>query len=518
MNELNSIQPLKTNHYADLKGNSVKTSGLHSIPASSLNNHSGMKALGTYNQASVSFEGFGFFNKLADKIKDKKAKHQEKKAAKLQAKAEKKAEGKAEQNQGSSETKRTEDVKEVKEKKTEEQKKADEAKEGKSKISSPQTKYDIGFHQNTSEMKYLKMEDTQTGKVTINWYNPEGSIKGVQINELGGSESYITFYDEDAQMPKEEFKTLDDGKHQYIKYRKNGLINTVTDLEGDNKTIIQFSRYHYKDDSKKIDNIKTNYPDGTSVTEWYRDNGSVEIKQFTKDTFVTKTLWYDDDGKTVRTMHTPLENGGIERTSYAKDGKILVSDRTKPDKATTDEITTYVYDDKTDDLYLTITNTSNSETIKTWYGKDEVPVCTKFSENGRETKAVWYFDDGEKPQTEELYLEDGRKQKVSFDTSERWTDFFEYDSKESLKPSKHTHYFYKENSEVPYYSASTYKDGRLEKVWYDKNENMVCRQTERNGAKTKLEWFYEDGISPKIVRDFTSDGKYTDMNFEKAAA
>ena len=64
MNELNSIPAIsKVNHYADLKSNTVKSSSLHSIPASSLYKHSGMSALGNYNQASVSFEGFGFFQK-----------------------------------------------------------------------------------------------------------------------------------------------------------------------------------------------------------------------------------------------------------------------------------------------------------------------------------------------------------------------------------------------------------------------------------------------------------------------
>ena len=84
------------------------------------------------------------------------------------------------------------------------------------------------------------------------------------------------------------------------------------------------------------------------MTEWYRDNGSVELRQFAKDNVLTKNLWYFDDGKSVRTMHTPLENGGLERTTYAQDGRILVSDRTKPDKTTTDEITNYFYKDNSD--------------------------------------------------------------------------------------------------------------------------------------------------------------------------
>jgi len=363
-------------------------------------------------------------------------------------------------------------------------------------------------------MKYFKVEDPQTGDVTITWYNLDGSIKWVQRKEFGGQESYMNFYDKDGQMPKEEFITLADGKHQYIRYRKNGLLNTVTDLEEDNKTIIQLSRYHYKENSKKLDNVRTNYADGTSVTDWYRDNGVVEVKQIAKDKKVTSTRWYYEDGKTVKTLHTPLENGGLERTSYAKDGRILISDRTKPDKSTTDEITNYFYDD-CNSLSETITTTSNDETIKTWYAENEVPTCTKFAENGRETKTVWYFENGETPKLEELYLEDGRKQVVNFDESERWLNFKEYETNDAKTPSKSTQYFYKGDSEVPHYSITTHADGKKEKCWFDGEENMTCRQTEESDKVIKLEWFHENGITPKLVRSFADDGSFTDQKFDK---
>lgn len=534
MNELNSIQSLgKTNHYADLKDNAPKTSSLHSIPASSLYKHSGMNALGTYNQASVSFEGFGFFNKLADKFKEKKAQHQEKKAEKLQAKAEKKAEKlqakseKAAANEVKSEPvkpetkqaeapKSAEKAEEVKAPALAEEtsKTAEQGAKAETKPASD-TKLDLGFYPASQQMKYLKMEDPQTGKTTLTWYNPDGSIKWVQEKELGGKDSYINFYDKDGQMPREEFVTMTDGKHQYIRYRKNGLINSVTNLEEDNKTIVDLTRYHYKENSRKLDNLKTNYADGTSIAEWYRDNGSVEVRQYAKDKILTKTLWYYEDGKSVKTMHTPLENGGLERTSYAKDGRILVSDRTKPDKTTTDEITNYFYND-VNELSETITTTSDEQTIKTWYGENETAVCTKFSQNNRDTKTVWYFANGETPRLEELYLEDGKKQTVNFDESERWLDFSEFDSKDSTKASKFTKFFYKGDSEVPHYSSTTYSDGKIEKAWYDSEEKMTCKQTEVNGVKTKLEWFNNDGVTPKLARSFASDGSFKDQKYDEA--
>ena len=82
--------------------------------------------------------------------------------------------------------------------------------------------------------------------------------------------------------------------------------------------------------------------------------------------------------------------------------------------------------------------------------------------------------------------------------------------------NEYTKYFYKGDSGTPYYSTTSYPDGKLEKVWYDDKENMSCRQTEENGVKTKLEWFREDGLTFKLVRNFASDGSFSDQKYDEA--
>ena len=92
MNQINSIQNT-VSYYDSKKQSTPAKQSLKSIPAASIYHHSGMNALSTYNQASVSFEGLGIFQKLSDKFKAKKeevvAKHQQKKEERLQKKEEK---------------------------------------------------------------------------------------------------------------------------------------------------------------------------------------------------------------------------------------------------------------------------------------------------------------------------------------------------------------------------------------------------------------------------------------------
>ena len=581
MQKINSIPNISNISYYEAKKQSATKQNINSIPAASVYRHSGMNALSSYNQASVSFEGLGIFKKLADKIKDKKeavvAKHQQKKEEKIQKREERRQlqEQRLVESQKAQQTEHTtaipkEGIEEVKHQETlqaqtqeaqkstvvpadqetvetekpiaveaektvetekptaveaaavEAKKEAEveaETKPIETAESTPAKKknseeLDVGFYDTPqAQMKYLRRRNRETGKTNITWYDEFGGIKGVQSMELDGREIYTTFYDSDGKKIKEDFVTFPDGKHQYIKYKEDGLIDFVKDLKEDNKTLIQISRYHYKKDSNKLDKVRTVFTEDNSVqTQWFRDDETVDCKQFEKNGRVTEIRWYFEDGKTVRYVNTPLENGAIERVSYDKEGRILVSDVTKRDKSTVDEVTNYYYKENSLNYHKTKTTDSKGNTTDTWYNDDEVATCSTFSENGTKTKTIWYFEDGETPRIEELYLADGRTQKLTMDKEGRWLDFVEYNPDKSYKI---THYIYQGESEVPHSSITTHSDGKTEKVWYDKDENMTCRQTKINNIETKLEWFHADGITPKLVRTFDANMQYTDERFDE---
>lgn len=550
MNQINSIR--NTVSYYDAKNQSAQEkSNLNSIPAASIYQQSGLNALSSYNQASVSFEGLGFLKKLTDKIKTKKeeavAKHQQKKEEKLQKKEEKLQ-------------KREEQLKLVQQREQEEQKamqashtgapdkqeiipdpkpeeiQADKIAERKMPITEAagtETQIsksdadveaaakdkkkttdimDMGFFEDSHKMKYLRMVDRETGTITIDWYDEDGNIRAIQETKTDGTDTYTTFYDKEAKQIKEDFITLPDGKHRYIKYLKDGKISVAAELKEDNKTLISYSKYHYKKDSDKLDYISTRFEGKLSTIQWYRDDETLDCQQFMKNGRLTQTDWYFEDGETVRTAHFVLENGGLQREVYDKEGRILLSDITKPDKQTTEEITNYYYKDNSKNYYRTKTSYEDSESIDTWYNENEVATCSIFSENDRKTKAIWYFEDGETPNVEELYLKDGRTQKVTMDKNGRWLTFTEY-SGDTFKTT--TYLYTDESKDVPHSSITTYSDGKKETVWYDDKENMTCRKTEKNNTVKKIEWFHADGETPRIVQTYTPGNGVIKESFDE---
>ena len=515
MNQINSIR--NNVSYYDSKNSTPAKQGLNSIPAATVFNHSGMNALSSYNQASVSFEGFGFFQKLSDKIKTKKEniveKHQQKKEERLQKKEEKLQQKLA---KTSTETVLVKSQEIIAAPKAEEVKKAEEAPkaaEAPRTEKKPTKELDVKFFEGTPDIQCLITTDKETGTITYTRYNEEGSIKSVQEIEVDGTDTYTTFYDKEGKMPMESFIDLPDGKHRYIKYRKNGTIKVVAELKEDNKTLTSLSRYHYKEGTDKLESIRTIFEDRSATREWFKEDGTLECKQFEKNGRVSQIQWYYEDGETVRLTHAPQENGGLERCVYDREGRLLLSDITKPDKRTSEEITNYYYNGDSKNYSRTITTYDTNKGIETWYNDQEVATCSVYSEDGKKTKTKWFFEDGETTKIEELYLADGRTQKVTMDKDGRWLEFTEFSADKAS--SKVTKYIYEGNSEVPHSSITTHTDGTVEKVWYDDKENMSSRRTTVKGIITKLEWFHEGGEKPKIVRTYSPDGKYVDEVFDK---
>ena len=536
MQKINSIRNTGNISYYEAKKQSVPKQNINSIPASSIYHSGGMNALSSYNQASVSFEGFGFFKKIGEKMKDKKEAKLQKQEEKRQAREQKlEAENQAQQAAHTEESKKTEltpsaqpsdtsqtqaQTSKPEDTQTSEVKKAEEKKaetpqtaDTKAKTTEKKKQYselDVGFFEGTSQMKYLKMRNNDTGAINITWYTESGDIKGIQTHETDGREIYTTFYDGEGKHIKEDFITLPDGKRQNIKYLENGSISFVSDYKEDHKTLIKRSNYNYKKDTGKLDFIRTIFPEEKSIqVQWYRDDGTIDCKQFEKCGRVTETRWYFEDGETVKYINKPLEDGSVERISYDKDGRILVSDVTQRDKKTVDEATKYLYKENSTKYYKTETKGFDGSLTETWYNDEEVATCTSISENGTKTKTIWYFEDGETPQTEELYLADGRTQKVTMDKEGRWLDFVEY---KDGKMSKTTHYIYKDDSETPHNSVTKYANGNTEKIWYDKDENMACRQLKHNDLIIKTEWFHKDGQTPKLVRSYA----FIDEEFDES--
>ncbi len=295
----------------------------------------------------------------------------------------------------------------------------------------------------------------------------------------------------------------------------NGKIEKVVDCEEDKKTVVKQDFYNYKSDKETIDNIITKFPDGIVQTGWYGENGKVEVRCFQDGTKLIKTEWYYEDGETVRIISTPLENGGQEITKYEKDGRIINVCLTKPDKTTIDEYSKYYYDDKTKALRHIYSTFSNDTELTTWYGENEIATVSTQSQKGIKTNTTWYFEDGKTPNIMELYLEDGRKQKVIYDKNERWLEFLEYPAIDSTQYSKKTTFSYTSDKKVPQISTTVYPYGKLEKAWYDEKENMTCRQTLQNNVLQKTEWFYEDGVTVKVLRTYKQDGTHTDERFPR---
>ncbi len=537
MNQINSIR--NTVSYYDRKKSIPAKQVLNSIPTATIYKHSGMNALSSYNQASVSFGGLGFFQKLSDKFKAKKeeavTKHQQKKEERLQKKAEKiqakldkieTAESKKPQAPAAAadvkpaeapkaEAPVTEPAK-TEAPKAEEVKKAGETAtaEGTPKAEKESTQeIEIIPFPYSSGIKCLIIRDKETGTVFYTRYNEEGSVKSVQAIEPDGTDTYTLFYDKEGEMPKESFIDLPDGKHRYIKYRKNGTVKVVAELKEDNKTLTSLSRYHYKEGSDKLDSIRTIYEDRSATREWFTEDGTLECTQFEKDGRVSQIDWYFEDGETPRLTHIPLDNGGLARFVCDKTGRLILSDVTKPDKRTSEEVTYYYYEGDSKKYSRTITTYDTNKKIETWYNDSEIATCSVYSEDGKKTKTKWFFEDGETTNIIEYYYADGHKEKLTMDKVGRWLDSVDFAQDGSV--IKTTKYFYEGDSEEHHSSISTYTDGKVEKIWYDQEGNKTCRRTEENNAVTKIEWFYEDGKTPKVIRTYKADGTFTEQAFDK---